>query len=125
MEGDKNESWEASEDTFRHYISDELKVPEHNIQTERVHRLNTNSSPAPVIVKFSFFQDREKVSKAYREKRKAERQTGTTEEGQDSNNYVEPIKTVRVGEDFPARLRNVRKKKKKKKILAFSTKMYL
>ena len=40
----------------------------------------------------------------------AERQTGTTEEGQDSNNYVEPIKTVRVGEDFPARVRNVRKK---------------
>ena len=110
IEGDKNESWEASEDKFRHYISDELKVPEYNIRTERVHRLNTNSSPAPIIVKFSFFQDREKVLKAYREKRKAERQTGTTEEGQDSNNYVEPIKTVRVGEDFPARVRNVRKK---------------
>ena len=41
IEGDKNESWGASEDKFRHYISDELKVPEYNIRTERVHRLNT------------------------------------------------------------------------------------
>lgn len=73
--GDKRESWEESEEKFREYLSDNLKIDQTKIQTERVHRLNTKSSPAPIIVKFSFFKDREKVLKAYKEKRKTERES--------------------------------------------------
>lgn len=107
--GDKRESWEESEEKFRGYLAESLKIDQSKIQTERVHRLNTKSSPAPIIAKFSFFKDREKVLKAYKEKRKAERESQNDEEGS-LNNTEQPVNTVRVGEDFPARVRNVRKK---------------
>lgn len=108
--GNKRESWEESEEKFREYLSNNLKIDQTKIQTERVHRLNTKSSPAPIIVKFSFFKDREKVLKAYKEKRKTERESQTEEEGRVFENAEQPMNTVRVGEDFPVRVRNVRKK---------------
>ena len=108
--GNKRESWEESEGKFREYLSDNLKIDQTKVQTERVHRLNTKSSPAPIIVKFSFFKDREKVLKAYKEKRKTERESQTEGEDRVFDNVEQPKNAVRVGEDFPARVCNVRKK---------------
>ena len=63
------------------------------MSTERVHRLRSKSTPAPIIAKFSFFKDREKVLKAYREKRKSEREAGagadTSADGQNGDGMSE------------------------------------
>ena len=114
ISGDKDESWETSEDKFRHYIETELGISEHRMPTERVHRLRSKSTPAPIIAKFSFFKDREKVLKAYREKRKSEREAGaaadtSAADGQNGDGTSETTQSVHVGEDFPARVRKVRK----------------
>lgn len=74
---------------------------------ERVHRLNTKSSPAPIIAKFSFSKDRNRVLKSYRHKRKDERELAAAEGRNDDADQAS--ETVRVGEDFPVRVRNERK----------------
>ena len=109
IQGDKKESWETSEFKLRDYIRDILNIDESRIQTERVHRLKTRSSPAPIIAKFSFFKDRDAVLKAYRQKRKDERESAPTE-GDRRVDTDQLDETVSVGEDFPARVRNERKK---------------
>lgn len=74
---------------------------------ERVHRLNTKSSPSPIIANFSFFKDRDRVLKSYRQKRKVERELAAAEGRNDDADQAS--ESVRVGEDFPARVRNERK----------------
>ena len=109
IQGDKKESWETSEEKLREYLTDELHIDESRIQTERVHRLKTKSSPAPIIAKFSFFKGRDAVLKQYRQKRKDERELASAEGGRNDDTDQSP-ETVRVGEDFPVRVRNERKK---------------
>ena len=109
IEEDHDESWETTEGKFREYVSRELNLNESNIQTERVHRLRSKGKPSPIIVKFSFFKDRDLVLRKYRDMRKAEREANA---GKDENSAsdTDSVPTVRIGEDFPFRVRNVRKK---------------
>ena len=109
IQGDKKESWETSEEKLREYLTDELHINESRIQTERVHRLKTKSSPAQIIAKFSFFKDRDAVLKQYRQKHKDERKLASAE-GVANGDTDQAPETVRVGEDFPVRVRNERKK---------------
>lgn len=66
----RDETWEGSENTVRSYLTNDLLLDESSIQIERAHRISRKTSPRPVIVKFSFYKDRNKVLNAYREKRK-------------------------------------------------------
>ena len=109
IQGDKKESWETSEEKLQEYLTDELHINESRIQTKRVHRLKTKSSPAPIIAKFSFFKDRDAVLKQYRQKRKYERELASAE-GVANGDTDQTPETVRVGEDFPVRVRDERKK---------------
>ena len=104
---DKDETWEQSEDKVRTYLSNELHIDEQRMQIERAHRLNSKTSPRPIIVKFSHFKDKELVLKNYREKRKAQReadQQGENEGGADET----AVRPVRVSEDFPMRVTRAR-----------------
>ena len=109
IKGDKKESWETSELKFRQYLSDELEIDALKIRTERVYRLKTRSSPAPIIVKFSFFKDRDVILKTYRQKRKDVRESASAE-GRDTENTEQLDEPLRFSEDFPVRIRNGRKK---------------
>jgi hypothetical protein len=53
--------------TVRDYIRDELSMNESDIRIERAHRLYSNNKPRPLIVKFSFYKDKENVLKKNRE----------------------------------------------------------
>ena len=57
---------------MREYMRKELNLNDRGIKTERAHRLPNKSSPRPIIVKFSFYKDRETVLRAYRQKRKGQ-----------------------------------------------------
>ena len=105
IQGDKKESWGTSESKLRECLTDELHINESRIQTERIQRLKTKSSPAPIIAKFSFFIDRDAVLKQYRQKSKDELELASAEGGS-NDNTDQPPETVRVGEDFPVRVRN-------------------
>ena len=102
-----NESWEESESNVRKYISEDLGLDDSRISIERAHRLNTKSSPRPVIVKFSLFKDKDRVLKAYREKRANEQENNSQASGQDADTRSEP--KVRVAEDFSTRVRRIRR----------------
>ena len=113
------ESWEESEEKVRKYISEELDINERQIKIERAHRMGSKSKPKPIIVKFSFFKDKDEVLKTYRQKQKARRENesaqgeggdhdtqgvqGQYQDGmvQDENSYM---KDVRVTEDFVERV---------------------
>lgn len=47
----------------RGYISQELEIDETQIRIERAHRLRSKTTPKPIIVKFSFFKEKDEVLK--------------------------------------------------------------
>ena len=65
--------------------------------------------PRPIIVKFSFYNYRDRVLKRYREVSKSAREARTND-GANTGASANPINEdkVRVGEDFPERVRKVR-----------------
>lgn len=115
----EDESWEQCETKVRRFISEELELDEIRMSVERAHRLNTNSSPKPVIMKFSRFKDKDKVLRTYREKVKAHRErqeqndegasanADATEDGRDTETLFGGI---RVAEDFSPRVHKARAK---------------
>ena len=111
----QDETWEESENTIRSYIANELNLFESSVQIERAHRIPSKTSPRPVIVKFSFYKDRDKVLNAYRDKRKhdnEQRRNVSNNEG--ATGHVEeeqgPGENIRVCEDFPQRVIKARSK---------------
>ena len=104
IEDDRNETWEQSEEKVVKYLSDELNIDGCHI--ERAHRLPSKSTPRPIIAKFSFFKDKDKILKKYREKQKIARQNMRD---QAENATAEPEQPeVRVSEDFPERVTKMR-----------------
>ena len=103
FEDKRGETWEESENVIRSYISNELDLEESNIQIERAHRIPSKSSPRPIIVKFSFYKDREKILKTYREKRKQENEQQQAQVSNDDIN-TDNSRKFRVSEDFPQRV---------------------
>ena len=104
IEDDRNETWEQSEEKVVKYVSDELSIDGCHI--ERAHRLPSKSTPRPIIAKFSFFKDKDKILKKYREKQKIARQNMRD---QAENATTEPEQSeVRVSEDFPERVTKMR-----------------
>ena len=94
------ETWDQSEERVRGYISETLGIDDSSIKIERAHRLPSKSSPRPLIVRFSFFKDKDRVLKRYREIRKSQ---PTDADGADDQ-----LAGVRISEDFPERVRKVR-----------------
>ena len=86
---------------MRNYIKPDLEIDESEIKIERAHRLPGKNKPKPIIVKFSFFKDKDRVLRKYREKTKAPR----SDVQEACSNY--PMKKG-VNEDFPERIRKVR-----------------
>lgn len=122
IEESRKESWEESENKVRKYIAEGLNIDNANIQIERAHRLGGSSTPRPIIVKFSFFKDKEKILRAYRQEKKAMRvnrvprdnagdanNVGQEEsyQSRDDNNIHSQ---VRVAEDFVERVATDRTK---------------
>ena len=113
IEEDRDETFNSTEEKFRDYVRDELGIDDRDISTERVHRLKSRSKPSPIIAKFSFYKDRDNVLKKYRDLRK-ERETAAASNGEGQNDNVsaegDTTNVKRVGEDFPKRVRDVRRK---------------
>ena len=67
------------------------------------HRIPSKTSPRPLIVKFSFYKDRDRVLKAYREKRTRQNEQTTESTEASAAEQTEQSETyrVRVCEDFP------------------------
>ena len=103
FEDKRGETWEESENVIRSYISNELDLEESNIQIERAHRIPSKSSTRPIIVKFSFYKDREKILKTYREKRKQENEQQQAQASNDDINTDNSRKFC-VSKDFPQRV---------------------
>ena len=96
------ESWTESKNMIRKYLKDDLKFDESKISIERAHRLHSKSKPRPLIVKFSFYKDKDRILQAYREKRKSDR----TNETNGERNGDTP--KIGVSEDFPQRVNRIR-----------------
>ena len=96
------ETWVDTEQKVRQYIHNDLKLDASQISIERAHRLPGKYKPRPVIVKFSFYKDRERVLRTYREIVKANRFIDQQASEQQQN------RTIRVGEDFSERVRKQR-----------------
>ena len=92
-------SWAESENKVRKYLTDDLHIDESKISIERAHRIGSQNKPRPVIVKFSFYKDKDRVLQAYREKRKIDRLNGGNSDGSSK---------IGVGEDFPRRVSRTR-----------------
>lgn len=122
IEESRKESWDESENKVRKYIAEGLNIDDTSIQIERAHRLGGSSTPRPIIVKFSFFKDKEKILRAYRQKKKAMRVNGVQRDNAGEANIVgqEEIaqsrddndihSQVRVAEDFVERVATDRTK---------------
>lgn len=119
LEQNGNESWDETEEKVREYLQTDLEMDHDGISIERAHRIPGKEKPNPVIVKFSFFKDKEKVLKQYRLKRKEFAQNAEVantenenESGEDDRNQLEVHSTFRnnihISEDFPRRVMNVR-----------------
>ena len=112
----RDETWEETEDKVREYISKDLDLNQSNISIERAHRIPGTEKPRTVIVKFSFYKDKEKILKSYREKRKefnereAERENaqGGSDEAAHFDYDNSFRKVITVSEDFPSRVIKVR-----------------
>ena len=79
---------------MRKYLTDDLHIDESKISIERAPRIGSQNKPRHVIVKFSFYKDKDRVLQAYREKRKIDRLNGGNSDGSSK---------IGVGEDFPQR----------------------
>ena len=77
---------------------------------ERAHRLPGKSKPRHIIVKFSFYRDKDCVIKRYREIRKSAREACSNNDVNDDVPGDEPThgNKIRVSEDFPDRVRKAR-----------------
>ena len=109
---DRNESWDDTENKVREYMSRDLELNGDDISIERAHRIQGSEKPRPLIVKFSFYKDKDRVLKTYRQKRKnaneliKERETeqqsaGNENENPDVIDFGHFRKDVTVCEDFP------------------------
>ena len=77
------------------------------MKIERANRLPSKNSPRPIIVKFSFYKDRDNVLQTYRQKRKDE----NNERNNDATDGdAEMAPRIRVTEDFPERVTKARTK---------------
>lgn len=119
FEEKKDETWEETEETVRQYIGTDLELDPGRISVERAHRIQAKETPRPVIVKFSFFKDKENVLKQYKLKRKefaareAEKEApeGATGDSDSIDNDPEESlfrKHIHVSEDFPSRVMKCR-----------------
>ena len=100
MKEEPRETWEETETKVRTYIKDELGIESENIQIERAHRPPGKYKPRPVIAKFSFYKDKNKILRKYKDKVKTKRENGTLRSDEE---------TVRISEDFPENVRRIRK----------------
>ena len=112
VEESQNETWDQSEQTIRDFISGTLGIDDSSIQIERAHRLSAKTTSRLLIARFSFYKDKDKVLKRYREIRKAERESRLSDGQHDGADGAavdngQSLK-VRVSEDFPERGRKVR-----------------
>ena len=94
---------------MRNYLIEGLNLDDSGIKIERAHRLSGgNSVPRPIIVKFSFFKDNERILPTYRYKKKAQRANGAAgdDSGQEENNQrgENYYNQVRVAEVFVERV---------------------
>ena len=106
FEDKQGETWEESENKVRSYIANDLNIEESSIQIERAHLIPRKTSHRPLIVKFSFYKDMDRVLKAYREKRKRQNEQTTESTGAITAEQIEQSETcrIRVCEDFPERV---------------------
>ena len=95
----QKETWEESERKVRHYISETLHMDDTRISIERAHRLPANNKPRPIIVKFSFFKDKDRILQEFKNLKKERRNRGL--QGASSAE-------IGVGEDFPHRISQIR-----------------
>ena len=103
IDEDEQETWEQTEDKVRNYLKSDLNLNGDDIQIERAHRLPSKlNGPRPTIVKFSFFKDKDKIIRSYREKKKNRPSDTDT----DVENQQAP--KIRVSEDFPERVTRAR-----------------
>ena len=121
---EKNETWEDTESKVREYIGRDLELNEASISIERAHRIQGSEKPRPVIIKFSFYKDREKVLKTYRQKRKIandlikehenERQNANSADANGADDNLDEInfglfrKDITMCADFPNRVMKAR-----------------
>ncbi|MEW8544972.1 MAG: hypothetical protein AB2693_15715 [Candidatus Thiodiazotropha sp.] len=119
MSEDRDESWEGTENKIRDYISKDLEMDQSTISIERAHRIQSSEKPRPVIVKFSFYKDKERILKSYRQKRRAsnerEKERGANRESSHEASNVEHEneetgfrKDITICEDFPSRVMKAR-----------------
>ena len=90
------ETWDQSEQKVRDYISGTLGINDSDVKIERAHRLPGKSHPRPLIVKFSYYKDKDRILKRYREIRDERNRTGDGPTD-DADQHA----TVRISEDFP------------------------
>ena len=107
-EGNEVESWEETEASVREHLK-EMEIPEEEIKFERCHRLNPKKKSSPVVVKFSFYKDRDRIFKQEkeikREKRKAQTRSARRTDGSAEQNSENDIF---ITEDHTQRVRKVR-----------------
>ena len=90
LDENRKETREESENKVRNYMAEGLNIDESDIKIERAHRLGGNKSGTrPIIVKFSFYKDKEKILRAYREKKKVIRARKTPRDGASGDNVQE------------------------------------
>ena len=90
------ETWEQTEKKVRDYIQNDLGIDSGSLLIERAHRLPGKFKPRAVIVKFSFYKEKERVLQKYREVMRSVR-----------SNASNSTNSVRVGEDFTERVSSI------------------
>ena len=91
------ETWEQTEKKVRDYIENDLGIDSGSLLIERAHRLLGKFKPRAVIVKFSFYKEKERVLQKYREVMRSVR-----------SNASNSTNSIHVGEDFTERVRKQR-----------------
>ena len=91
----------------RGYISQTLGIDDTDIKIERAHRLPAKSSPRPLIVKFSFYKEKDRVIKRCREMRNVRPDPERSSDDGNRDDTDQSAK-VRISENFPERVRKVR-----------------
>lgn len=112
------ETWEETEELVRDYIQKDLEIDESRISIERAHRLSSKEKPRPVIVKFSFYKDRDRVLKKYKQKKKDIREAeiaaaanrGSNQSDDNDTDDIDPDfrRNIHICEDVPARVMKAR-----------------
>ena len=115
---DKDETWEETESKVKQYIDTNLEMNPSNLSIKRAYRIQSTERPRPIIAKFSFYKEKEKILKTYREKRKQCHEREREREGEansDDGRSVENeehesnfSKEITVCEDYPTRVMKTR-----------------